>query len=177
MPNKLQKSKEDRLQRSNIAKTMKPHLSRRKFLQGMAAAAAVTQVRRPFSFAAQTQSASREKLTVFSYADVKLTGGPLRAQQDRIHASYLGLDEDKLLKVYRQRAGLPAPGEDMGGWYDADGFGAGQVFGQIMSGLSRFYNSTGDPGTQAKVQRLVNGFAATIGSDNYWYPSQKASSA
>jgi DUF1680 family protein len=155
---------------------MKPHVSRRKFLQGVAAAA-VTQVRRPFSFAAQTQSASREKLTVFPYADVKLTGGPLRSQQDRIHASYLALDEDKLLKVYRQRAGLPAPGEDMGGWYDADGFGAGQVFGQIMSGLSRFYDSTGDPGTQAKVQRLVNGFAATIDSDNYWYPSQKASSA
>jgi hypothetical protein len=66
---------------------MKPHVSRRKFLQGVAVAAAVTQVRRPFSFAAQTQSASREKLTVFSYADVKLTGGPLRTQQDRIHAS------------------------------------------------------------------------------------------
>ena len=156
---------------------MKPNISRRKFLQGIAAAAAITQVRRPFSFAAQAQSTPREKLTVLSYADVKLTGGPLRAQQDRIHASYLGLDEDKLLKVYRQRAGLPAPGEDMGGWYDADGFGPGQVFGQIMSGLSRFYNSTGDPATQAKVQRLVNGFAATIDSDNYWYPSLKASTA
>jgi DUF1680 family protein len=156
---------------------MKPYLSRREFLQGMAAAAAVTQVRPSFSFAAQTPSTSREKLTVFSYADVKLTGGPLRAQQDRIHASYLALDEDKLLKVYRQRAGLPAPGEDMGGWYDADGFGPGQVFGQIMSGLSRFYNSTGDAATQAKVQRLVNGFAATIDSDDYWYPSLKASTS
>jgi DUF1680 family protein len=154
---------------------MKTRLSRRKFLRGIAAAAAIAQVRRPLSFAAQMQSASREKLFVFSYADVKLTGGPLRAQQDRIHASYLALDEDKLLKVYRQRAGLPAPGEDMGGWYDADGFGPGQVFGQIISGLSRFYNSTGDPATQAKVQRLVNGFAATVGSDNYWFPSQRAS--
>jgi len=101
----------------------------------------------------------------------------LRAQQDRIHASYLGLDEDRLLKVYRQRAGLPAPGEDMGGWYDAEGFGPGQVLGQIISGLARFYNATGDAATQAKVQRLVKGFAATIDSDNYWYPSLKASTA
>ncbi len=154
---------------------MTAYLSRREFLHGLATAAVVTQFR-PFTFA-QAQSASLEKLSAFSYADVKLTGGPLRSQQDRIHASYLALDEDKLLKVYRQRAGLPAPGEDMGGWYDADGFGPGQVFGQIMSGLSRFYNSTGDPATQAKVQRLVNGFAATIDSNNYWYPSLKASTA
>jgi len=155
---------------------MKSNLSRRKFLGGVAAVAAASQVGHPFAFG-QTQPASREKLSVFSYADVKLTGGPLREQQDRIHASYRGLDEDKLLKVYRQRAGLPAPGEDMGGWYDAEGFGPGQVFGQIISGLSRFYASTGDPSAQAKVQRLVNGFAATIGPDNYWYPSVRSSTA
>ena len=104
---------------------------------------------------------------------MKLTGGPLRSQLDRIHASYQGLDEDRLLKVYRQRAGLPAPGEDMGGWYDADGFGPGQVLGQIISGLARFYNATGNPATQAKVQRLVNGFAATIDSDDYCFPCLK----
>jgi hypothetical protein len=80
----------------------------------MAAAAAITQMKPSLSIAAQEQPPSREKLSIFSYADVKLMGGPLRAQQDRIHASYLGLDEDKLLKVYRQRAGLPAPGEDIG---------------------------------------------------------------
>jgi DUF1680 family protein len=31
----------------------------------------------------------------------------------------LTLDNDRLLKVNRQKAGLPAPGDDMGGWYDA----------------------------------------------------------
>lgn len=156
---------------------MARYISRRGFLQQIAATAAVTQLKPSRSWAASVQLAKREKLSVFRYSDVKLTGGPLRAQQERIHASYLALDEDKLLKVYRQRAGLSAPGADMGGWYDAEGFGPGQVFGQIISGLSRFYNSTGDPATQAKVQRLVNGFAATIGSDNYWYPSLKASTA
>jgi hypothetical protein len=37
-----------------------------------------------------------------------------------------------------------------------------QVLGQIVSGLARLYNATGDPAAQAKVQRLVKGFAATI---------------
>ena len=155
----------------------KQTISRRNFLQGIAAAAAISRGPAHLSLWAQTLSSSREKLFVFPYSDVKLTGGPLRAQQDRIHASYQGLDEDRLLKVYRQRAGLPAPGEDMGGWYDAEGFGPGQVLGQIISGLARFYNATGDPATQAKVRRLVKGFAATIDSDDYWYPSLKASTA
>ena len=152
-------------------------IPRRRFLQGIATAAAVGHGARSLFSQEQTSTSSREKLSVFAYSDVKLTGGPLKAQWDRIHESYMKLDEDRLLKVYRQRAGLPAPGEDMGGWYDADGFGPGQVLGQIISGLARFYNTSGDPATQAKVQRLVNGFAATIDSDDYWYPSEKASTA
>ncbi len=152
-------------------------IRRRNFLQGIAAAAAVRRGGRYLFSEEPTSNSSREKLSVFAYSDVKLTGGPLKAQWDRIHASYMQLDEDRLLKVYRQRAGLPAPGEDMGGWYDADGFGPGQVLGQIISGLARFYSTSGDAATQAKVQRLVTGFAATIDSEDYWYPSLKASTA
>jgi hypothetical protein len=47
---------------------------------------------------------------------VTLTGGALQEQYERIHANYLALDNDRLLKVYRQRAGLPSPGREMGGW-------------------------------------------------------------
>ena len=152
-------------------------ISRRRFLQGMGAAAAMGRQSIPTSLRAQTGRSRREKLFPFAYSDVKLTGGALGAQLDRIHASYQGLDEDRLLKVYRQRAGLPAPGEDMGGWYDAEGFGPGQVLGQIISGLARFYSETGNPATQAKVERLVKGFAATLDAQDYWYPSLKASTA
>ena len=56
-------------------------------------------------------------LSQFGYGDVELLEGPIREQFDRNHAFYLALDEDSLLKPFRQRAGLPAPGEDMGGWY------------------------------------------------------------
>ena len=75
---------------------------------------------------------------------MRLTGGPLKAQYDWVHAHFLSLDNDRLLKVYRQRAGLPAPGEDMGGWYDADGFVPGHTIGQYISGLSRMYATTRD---------------------------------
>ncbi len=120
-------------------------------------------------------ASSREKLTEFDYSAVKLTDGPLRDQFDRIHAAYLSLDNDRLLKVYRQRAGLPAPGEDLGGWYDADGFVPGHALGQIISGLSRFASATQDAATYAKVKALVEGFAATLGPGGYPYANSKAS--
>ena len=50
-----------------------------------------------------------EPLAEFDYSAVELTGGPLKRQYDRIHAAYLALDNDRLLRVYRERAGLPAP--------------------------------------------------------------------
>jgi hypothetical protein len=73
-------------------------------------------------------------LTEFEYGAVRLMGGPLQQQYNRVHATYLALDNDRLLKVYRERAGLPAPGAAMGGWYDADGFVPGHTLGQYISG-------------------------------------------
>src|SRR5271157_903487 len=163
--------------------------SRRQFMKKMASAAAaacasphrlVRALRGSTNAAYGTASAdapSREKLFQFRYSDVKLTGGPLKDQFDRIHTFYQGLDEDRVLKVYRQRAGLPAPGEDMGGWYDADAFAPGHCLGQFISGLARFADATGDAATQAKVKRLVDGFAATVSSDGFCYASQRAAIA
>jgi DUF1680 family protein len=124
--------------------------SRREFL-GTAAAGAVL---------GAAHGAGREHLREFAYADVRLTGGPLKAQYDSVHAHFLSLDNDRLLKVYRQRADLHAPGEDMGGWYDADGFVPGHTIGQYISGLARMYATTRDP--------------ATLGADGYFYASEKA---
>jgi DUF1680 family protein len=114
-------------------------------------------------------------ISEFDYADVRLTGGPFKDHYDRILASYLALDNDRLLKVYRQRAGLPAPGDDMGGWYDADGFVPGHALGQFISGLSRYARATGDPDAHAKVRALVSGFGETLGPDGYPFASAKAS--
>ncbi len=149
-------------------------LSRRQLLQGLAGMAALHSPGRVFAKGILASS-PREKLFQFRYSDVKLTGGPLKGQFDRIHASYLALDEDGLLKELRVRAGLPAPGEYMGGWYDGDGYAPGHCFGQLISALARFAEATGDEATRAKTQRLVDGFGATIAPDGYCYPSQKAS--
>jgi len=141
-------------------------LHRRDFLRGSVAAALATRLH------AAPSTASH--LNEFPYGAVSLTGGPIKRQYDAIHGHFLALDNDRLLKVYRQRAGLPAPGEDMGGWYDADGFVPGHTLGQYISGLSRIYGATKDPACAAKVNALVKGFAETLGPDGYPYASEKA---
>ena len=149
-------------------------LSRRQLLKGIALAATSPILLRRGR--AETGS-PREKLFLFRYSDVKLTGGPLKAQFDRIHTAYLQLDEDGLLKEFRLRAGLSAPGEFPGGWYDRDGFAPGHSFGQYVSGLARFTDATGDAATRAKVRRLVEGFGATVAADGYCFPNKKASTS
>jgi uncharacterized protein len=110
----------------------------------------------------QVARAGLEVMREFPYGAVRLTGGPLEQHFDRIHAHYLALDEDRLLKVFRLRAGLPAPGLDMGGWYDTNGFVPGLTLGQYISGLARFGAVTGDKATHDKVARLVAGFGEFI---------------
>ena len=119
------------------------------------------------------------QLSVFGYSQVQLLDGPFRRQFDQNHDVFLHLDEDAMLKPFRQRAGMPAPGPDMGGWYDnandfspADnfhGFIAGHSFGQYVSGLARAYAVTGSKPTQEKVQRLVRAYAQTVDPDGKFY--------
>jgi DUF1680 family protein len=137
------------------------HLTRRSFVKTATAFTAA-----PSLVASALASSTREPLRQFDYASVQLTAGPFAQQYDALHAHYLALSNDRLLKVYRQRAGLPAPGRDMGGWYDLDGFVPGHSLGQYISGLARFGASTGDTACHQKVHDLVDGFAATLGPDN-----------
>ena len=59
-------------------------------------------------------------------AGVSLDGGPLKLQVDAARQDYLRIPNDDLLKGFRRRAGRPAPGADLGGWYSSDVF---HVFG------------------------------------------------
>jgi DUF1680 family protein len=140
-------------------------LSRRTFLGSAAACAVAAGAARPDD---------RLKLREFAYPQVTLTEGPIAAMYQRMRAHYLKLDEDRLLKVYRQRVGMRAPGRDMGGWYDADGFVPGHLIGQFISGLSRMHANNGDPEAAAKVRRLVLGYAATFEKDGNPWASPKA---
>jgi len=111
-------------------------------------------------------------LAIFPYSDVQLLDGPMKRQFDENHARFVHLDDDSLLKVFRQMAGQPAPGADMGGWYDIGGFSLehndfhgfipGHSFGQYVSGLARAYAVTGSEETRAKINRLVKGYGETL---------------
>jgi DUF1680 family protein len=153
--------------------------SRRGFLKrGAALAAGSFATSRSALATLAAESANAAPLGQFGYADVELLEGPLRQQFLANHAFYGALDEESLLKPFRQRAGLPAPGDEMGGWYSwaplgdlskpgNNGFAPGHSFGQYLSGLARDYAATGDPATQEKVQRLVRNFAPAI-SGHFW---------
>ena len=150
--------------------------SRRTFLKSSAVLAGAALGPHPFALS-QTLRIN-PPLSQFGYGDVQLLDGPAREQFDRNHAFYRGLNEDSLLKPYRQRAGLPAPGKDMGGWYSwapiedidkpgTNGFAPGHSFGQYLSGLARDYAATGDKATKEKVHRLVRGLGEAI-STHFW---------
>lgn len=152
---------------------MKRHISRRSFLGYSAGAAGFTLLNRRIHGAVPAPAQSgATKLEQFHYGEVQLLESPMLEQFRANHAFFLALSEDSLLKPFRQRAGLPAPGEDMGGWYsfsdefdppnNMTGYIPGHSFGQYLSALARAYAITGDKPTQAKVHRLVEGFAQTI---------------
>ena len=136
-------------------------MSRRHFLHCSACATAAAGTAGAVGFSGIAMAAippGREVMKEFPYGAVQLTRGPVKEQFDSIHAHYLALDNDSVLKVFRQAAGLPAPGKDMGGWYDADGFVPGLTLGQWISGLSRLGAATGDRAAHAKSAALVHGF-------------------
>ena len=105
---------------------MAASVDRRTFLKAATAATAATCAARLFpasAVAGRGAVAVNTPLTTFAYSEVELFDSSMRRQFEENHARFLNLDDDRLLKVFRQVAGLPAPGEDMGGWYDLTGFG------------------------------------------------------
>lgn len=150
-------------------------VSRRTFLKATGATAAgayATSVLPAWAASEKSLVAVSTPLTTFAYADVQLLDGPMKRQFEENHARFQNLDDDRMLKVFRQVAGLAAPGEDMGGWYDLTGFSlegndfrgfiAGHSFGQYVSALARAYAVTGSEATRAKISRLVKGYGATL---------------
>jgi uncharacterized protein len=133
-------------------------VTRRTFLEAAAGLATVARI----EARRDRNAVSTEALQAFPYGAVQLTNGPLKRQFDENHSFFLHLSEDRLLKIYRRRAGLPAPGENMGGWYDD--FCPGAHFGQYVSALARFAAATNSDETRAKVGRLVHGYAQTVDS-------------
>lgn len=155
------------------------HLSRRGFLQmgTLAAAAAAGHTSwRGMAWGAELPMAA--PLGEFGYGDVLLSSDPHENQLRETQAVLMSLSDDSLLKPLRQMSGLPAPGEDLGGWYHYDpdydyrrnfdyGFAPGCTFGQWVSALARAYAITGDAATRDRVLRLNQLYAQTISGQFY----------
>jgi len=157
-------------------------VSRRKFLQSVAqasAASVIPGVRNSALHAGSflsdpIQSAPLEE---FGYGEVTLHS-PLHEQQlQQTHDLLMSLSEDSLLRPFRQMVGQPAPGADLGGWYQYDahnedhlfeiGFAPGCTFGQWVSALARSYAINRSPETREKVLRLNRLYAKTIAGQFY----------
>lgn len=105
----------------------------------------------------------------FSYGDVDLLDGAARAQRDATLATIAAMPEDDLLRPFRERSGMAAPGAALGGWYDSGGFSPGVTFGQWVSALARHAETADAPAYRAKVARLLDGYAQTIEPSGRFY--------
>jgi DUF1680 family protein len=114
----------------------------------------------------------------FGYGAVSIASDAHEAQLTITQSVLMSLSEDSLLMPFRQMAGLPAPGVELGGWYayrpDYDyrtnfdeGFAPGCHFGQWVSALARGYAISGDSAVREKVLRLNRLYAETISSEFY----------
>jgi uncharacterized protein len=138
-------------------------MSRRNLLQSTGLGAAALACGRVAAAPVPTMERG-DPLSEFSYGQVEFADGLHKAQLAQTHDIIMGLDEDSLLRPFRYRAGLAAPGCggapgcDLAGLYTLDQ----AVFGQWLSALSRYYAIAADQPTKEKVQRLVRGFAETV---------------
>jgi hypothetical protein len=157
--------------------------SRRKFLQSASMVAAALCFRRPL-LAEDVAPASLPVLAEFGYGQVELALGLAQSQFEQTQSVLLGLNEDSLLKPWRLRAGLPAPGLELGGWYDevpldktasgGHGFAPAHSFGQWLSALARGYAIHHDARTRSRLERLLGLYEAAISPRfyaNFRYPT------
>lgn len=152
-------------------------ISRRSFLQATSLAAGGLAGSRLWLPALTSASASLPPLAQFGYGDVSLSSELHEKQLHETQTVLMNLNEDSLLKPFREMAGQTAPGAGLGGWYVYDpnydyhtfdaGFAPGATFGQWVSALARGYAITKSPEVREKVLRLNRLYAKTISGDFY----------
>ena len=151
--------------------------SRRSFLQSASLSLAWATATPLLRSSLSSEPSDNHFLDEFGYADVSLASELHENQLKNTHSVLMGLSEDSMLKPLRKMAGLPAPGEELGGWYLYDpnfdyrkgdtGFAPACPFGQWVSALARAYAIRPDPAIREKVLRLNRLYAQTISGDFY----------
>jgi DUF1680 family protein len=109
-------------------------------------------------------------LAPFDYRGVRLLDGPLEKQYDATRDYYYNVPNDDVLRGFRQRVGLPAPGRDMGGWCQRD---AAEVLGQWLSGMSRMCKATADAALMEKATYLMREWAKAAARDGEYFSNRR----
>jgi hypothetical protein len=117
---------------------------------------------------------TRTPLAHFGYEGVVLSNSRIRDQYLATRDYYHDLPDDDILKGFRKRTGLPAPGNDMGAWGSED---TGLVLGQWLSGMARMSRATRDEAMRDKAHRLMLGWARTFQIDGMPYSPTLAKDA
>lgn len=103
--------------------------------------------------------AAREGVTrraePFPLSDVRLLPGPCLTAQEANRQYLLLLHPDRLLYTFRQNAGLPAPGEPLGGWEAPQIEVRGHFVGHYLSACALMVASTGDTAVKDRADLLV----------------------
>lgn len=134
-----------------------------------AAAEALTKIPAA-AISVQNAAQSRVKLESFNYSGVRLLDGMLKTQFEQTRDTYYNIPDESLLVGFRRRAGLPAPGKSLDGWYGIDRFNA---FGQYLGGMARMAKASDDKQLRDKAIFLMNEWGKTIDPNGYFFYSKK----
>ncbi len=157
---------------------MRTDRSRREFMKCAGASGSMMLMRKPAL--ALLGDDPEPPLEEFGYGQVSIRGAIQQAQRDNVRQVLMSLDEDSLLKPFREMSGVEAPGNSLGGWYewkpdynyhhDDAGLAPGSTFGQWTSALCRLHASSrsedprGQAAVAARVMRLHRALVETITS-------------
>ena len=106
-----------------------------------------------WGFEGQSRGAVDLKARPFELNQVRLLDGPFKDAMERDRRYLHALESDRLLHTFRVNAGLPAPGEPMGGWEVLEV--RGHTMGHYLSACAMMYASTGDEELKAKADAIV----------------------
>ncbi len=141
---------------------MTTKMHRRDFLKAAPLTAyALTQVAKGATLQAP-MPASRIKLQPFDYDGVRLRESFWQRQYQSARDYYFNVPDDDILCGYRRAANLPAPGQPLGGWCASN---SNTVFGQWLSGMSRFARALDDAAMRDKIAHLFTEWARTVKPD------------
>jgi len=95
----------------------------------------------------------------FDLRSVRLLDGPFKQAMERDLKYMLGLDNDRLLHMFRLTAGLPSAAKPYGGWEGSNVELRGHTVGHFLSASALMYAATGDARIKTKADAIVDALA------------------